>query len=457
MNLDWFLPAPPPDSAEAWCFQVVPTVEIRVHTTFMEYTDRLFQLMVQLSENDEYFQLAWDFDLSLAIGPALPKGLPPPMIFRYMYEGARRGARVRVLASGGGQNREKNDEHTLRARDFKIQAYNDNQLPSGTSHHQKAVYMKLRKANHVFVGGVDLEVQRHKWFDVQAEIIGQGAALGRRTFEERWNSVLRSSIIDPFPLRPVVVSTSEPANHHVQFLRTYPPFPNDKSGWTRTYAPLGDHTYYALISRALKRVKSKLYIEEQFLYPMQKAPAAPGSTSGERRRSDVPDIPDTLENLLVAAVSRGVHVVIVVPHKSSVDVNAGYRNKVIQALKNVKKGRVDILQVRAGMLFVHSKTWIFDDEFVVIGSANFWANSFVSVSHPAESEFGVGFVSSIDGSSLQFKGESFARALRIRLWERIKQTIDFNYIFPRRASASFQEEVAEFKSKIGDKETLESL
>ena len=116
------------------------------------------------------------------------------------------------------------------------------------------------------------------------------------------------------------------------------------------------------------------------------------------------------------------------------------------------KGAV-LLQVPNDKKFVHSKTWIFDDNsedpFVVIGSANFWQPSLTSVAAWGEGEFGVGFTSKAKGDSLGFPEVSFARALRINLWERLRQDRDASYTWPRDASATLDDEIKELRKPIG--------
>ena len=68
---------------------------------------------------------------------------------------------------------------------------------------------------------------------------------------------------------------------------------------------------------------------------------------------------------------------------------------------------------------------------------------------PAESEFGVAFTSTVDGTTLGFPKASFARALRITMWERLRRDLDPNYSFPRNVSTSFADETTELQSPIG--------
>lgn len=174
----------------------------------------------------------------------------------------------------------------------------------------------------------------------------------------------------------------------------------------------------------------------------------PAGGSSPRSRADVPDLPDTLEHLLQDAISRGVKLVVITNKRSVGPPDPAGRDTLVQMLK----GAV-LLQVPNDKKFVHSKTWIFDDNsddpFVIIGSANFWQPSLTSVAAWAEGEFGVGFTSKVKGDSLGFPKVSFARALRIKLWERLLQDRDPNYKWPRDASATLDDEIKELRKPIG--------
>jgi phosphatidylserine/phosphatidylglycerophosphate/cardiolipin synthase-like enzyme len=339
----------------------------------------------------------------------------------------------------------------------------DDQLHPDTSQHQKAAFIKLEKTTHLFVGGMDVTLGRRKdpgWFDVHAEIIGAGAHLGRKTLEERWESI--NPPLGGLSSTQKSIPQGTGDAHKVQFVRTYPPFPADTTNWKRTYAKDGEHTYYCLLSRAIAGATKSIYIEEQFFQTMGPAPnrANPAGGSSPRLRSDVPDVPDTLEHLLQDAISRGVKLVVVTNKRSVGPPNPSLRDTLVQMLKGGTNPAV-LLQVPNDKKFVHSKTWIFDDHtddaFVVIGSANFWQPSLTSVGLFAEGEFGVGFTSKVDGTSLGFPKVSFARALRINLWERLRQDRDSTYTWPRDASASLEDEITELRKPIGDSDPFEVI
>ena len=395
-----------------------------------------------------------------------------PQLSTFLKAARGRGARVRLLAIP------QNDgvAEVAKAKDVKVDAVIDDQLPAGASHHQKAVFIKLKASSHLFVGGIDVRLGRRQWFDVQAEIIGLGASLGRKTLEERWESVK-----PPLGGLGATGRSLPPGKgdaHQVQFVRTYPPFPKDTTNWKRKYAKDGDHTYYALLSRAIASAKKTIYLEEQFFQTMGPAPKRthPAGGSSPRQRSDVPDVPDTLERLLKDAIGRGVKLVVVAANKAGPlrPPDPAARDTLVKSLASSINPAVLLQTVTVpekmfedGILvdtyysnFVHSKTWIFDDfddGFVLIGSGNLWPRSFVSGQAPAESEFGVAFTSKVDGTSLGFPKVSFARALRISLWERLRQYRAPNYKFPRDASASFDDEVKELRKPIAGIDPFEVM
>jgi phosphatidylserine/phosphatidylglycerophosphate/cardiolipin synthase-like enzyme len=342
-----------------------------------------------------------------------------------------------------------------------VDARLDTQLHPDTDevhrNHQKAVFIKLAKSSHLFVGGMDVSTDRVGWIDVQAEVIGAGAILGSVTLEERWESV------DPFATRVPTTERATPAGddkpkHHVQFVRTYAPFPTDPKvlkTWRRTNAKRGDHTYYALLSRAIAAAKKSIYIEEQFFWPMIEAPKRTHDLGGSkpRLRSDVPDIPATLEKLLAEAIGRGVKLVVIGPNYDDMPNWKKTRSQMAQQLRS-KKNPPWLLTMPPDTVFVHSKVWIFDDEFVVIGSANVWDKSLVSTLRPAEGEFGVGFTSTADGTALGFPKATFARSLRVRMWERVIQSLHVGFSFPRKLDNTFADEAKELTKPIKGKPVL---
>lgn len=446
---DWFLPAGGPGSPDEWCFQTVTTADIKVYADYQSYFDRLAALMSQAKENCEIFLVGWAFTLDMLL--TLKFGMLS--LLSCLHGALGRKARIRLMLTRSHSYSDNAKEVADAIAEKITEAVVDEQLHPNAVFHQKAAFFKLGSTSHLFVGGMDVTLKRRTdpgWFDVQAEIIGAGAHLGRKTLEERWES-LKPPLGGLSSTQQSIPPGSGDA-HRVQFVRTYPPFPADTTNWKRTYAKNGDHTYYSLLSRAIGAATKSIYIEEQFFQTMGAAPTRTNPTGGSspRERSDVPDLPRSLDDLLQDAISRGVKLVVVSNTRGHA-ANPSLRDPLVQTLKGGTNPPV-LLQVPNGKKFVHSKVWIFDDHtddaFVIIGSANFWQPSFTSTGLFADAEFGVGFTSKVDGTALGFEKVSFARALRIMLWERLRQDQDPNYTWPRDKSATLDDEIKELRRPI---------
>jgi phosphatidylserine/phosphatidylglycerophosphate/cardiolipin synthase-like enzyme len=101
--------------------------------------------------------------------------------------------------------------------------------------------------------------------------------------------------------------------------------------------------------------------------------------------------------------------------------------------------------------YVHSKIWVFDDELIIIGSANYWARSFHAEFGQPMSEFGVAITSTKNGKDFGFPNVSYARGLRLKLWERFRKEIEPSFSFPNDAKAAnltFEQEFLELIKNI---------
>jgi phosphatidylserine/phosphatidylglycerophosphate/cardiolipin synthase-like enzyme len=119
------------------------------------------------------------------------------------------------------------------------------------------------------------------------------------------------------------------------------------------------------------------------------------------------------------ALSRIQHLTIVIPNQSIItDLSLWYRrSQIIQSLKQVGGDRVRVFwRVTPGKdgsatfgrhSYVHSKTWIFDDQLAIIGSANFNRRGW---SHDSE------VVAAIFDKVDSVLDPSFAQKLRRDLW-----------------------------------------
>jgi hypothetical protein len=91
---------------------------------------------------------------------------------------------------------------------------------------------------------------------------------------------------------------------------------------------------------------------------------------------------------------------------------AAARERFLEAISAGGPGKVHVYNPLFGIdgcgTYVHAKTWIFDDRFAIIGSANCNRRS---LTHDSESSAGI-----YDGSNNNVLTYTFAHRLRIKLW-----------------------------------------
>jgi phosphatidylserine/phosphatidylglycerophosphate/cardiolipin synthase-like enzyme len=350
-----------------------------VHLTYESYFGALATLFKEVDRGDEIFMVGWNFDLSAAL-------VPGESALSILQGAAKKGARIRILTNGD-----------RRVQDPGAEVLADHQVLD--NHHQKAVYVRAKGEQYLFVGGMDIDMgfspnpRGGYWFDAQAELRGAAALLGKQTLEERWASV--KGIKWGFPFFEfgqieAAEKASNPQNAFCQFVRTYPEQtpPRDSNGRLRSYA--SDMSYGRLLMNFLTRGKRSIYIEDQFFLKTT-----------------------LLDPYLRIAVLRGMSLVVVTARKNHID-NMDHGPVVKYISAGIPKNRLHFFQMKESPPpkphFVHAKTWIVDDEAVLVGSSNYWNNSF----NGRDTEFGVALVSSAKTNNL-----SFGHDLRVRMWNRL--------------------------------------
>jgi phosphatidylserine/phosphatidylglycerophosphate/cardiolipin synthase-like enzyme len=273
----------------------------------------------------------------------------------------------------------------------------DNRTLNYGSHHQKILVVKGTEGLIAFCGGIDINSDRVSWgsgsngfplHDVHCRIQGPAAHDLLRIFLERWqdhpgHSDLdrkKGSLLGLVEAAPLLTGTL-----FVQIGRTYG---NGKRhaglGGGYTFAPNGEQTAKRMILRGISEARRFIYMEEQYLVDMEASQA------------------------LQAALMNIQHLTILIPDCSlmSVPQTCFRRQQFIAPLKRVggDKVRVFILSPSGAFhTYVHSKIYIVDDQFAIIGSANCNRRGWT---HDSEAVAGI-----LDTAS----GE-FARQLRIALW-----------------------------------------
>lgn len=232
--------------------------------------------------------------------------------------------------------------------------------------------------------------------DVHCRVRGPAAFELVKLFAEKWNDhpvgkKLNASkgelIVPPVP--------HQGGDHVVQVTRTY------KAG-VYGFCPEGDRSAARMVGHAIRNARKFIYTECQYFTG---APA--------------------MVEALLAALPNIEHLTILVTHWTLSDipfVNA-HRRKLLRALtanpENARKVRVFTLQPEGNTLqfqegherhtYVHSKVWIIDDEFAVIGSMNSNQRSWM---HDSEVAAGIYDVSTDD-----WNHPRLPHALRIELWQ----------------------------------------
>jgi len=277
----------------------------------------------------------------------------------------------------------------------------DMRVRTGGSHHQKFVVLRhpgRPELDVAFVGGIDLCHSRRDdaehagdpqpqpiaavygptpaWHDAMVMLRGPVVGDVETVFRERWE--------DPQPLSrnpthrladrlrgvgpvggqdqqdrrgspmPAQLADPEPVGgHDVQLLRTYP-----KRLGGYPFAPDGERSVAHGYTKALRRARCLVYVEDQYLWSTEVA-----STFAEALRAH-----------------PGLHVVAVLPHhpdqdgRFSLPPNLVGRDRALSTIRAAGGDRVAVYGVEnhsGTPVYVHAKVCIVDDVWATIGSDNF--------------------------------------------------------------------------------------
>jgi phosphatidylserine/phosphatidylglycerophosphate/cardiolipin synthase-like enzyme len=322
------------------------------------------------------------------------------------------------------------------------------------SHHQKMVVCLSSDGLVGYCGGMDIAEDRQwrdggprppktgepaAWHDVQLRLRGPAAYQLWRTFNARWidhplsridlGIVNQRSVETP----PLADNTPRGRGHlQVQVVRTfgngsrhdgldigiYPGLkpmslfelaqfqehdPLYRSYRVYGFAPDGEMSIYNLLCKAIRNTARTIYLEDQYLIESERIGT---------RRGNVPSIAEVLASTIARSSFEKMIVLTPIAGTLQPELYQVWRRRVRfwQQLGAGAKDKVVIYAYNgdpAGPYLVHSKTWIFDDRFAVVGSANCNRRGY---SHDSEIAAGVGDENPA-GNRL-----SFAHELRIRLW-----------------------------------------
>lgn len=290
------------------------------------------------------------------------------------------------------------------------------------THHQKMVLIAADGDLIAYLGGVDIEAGRTNWTDCHCRVAGAAAFEVYLSFFERWMNVAGNSANtvegqrDPGPIIRVPkppFGPPSPTTVAAQVWRTYAkPTPRpmgfgarDNPGYT--FAPDGEHTIYDGISNAIQKTKRFIYLQDQYLV------AATPTRLG-------PDIASQLANKLREQYFRTLLIFVARTEALNGEIYQAWQRRAdfISRLQSTAAEKVVVCQYRIAPgtvvdynlpSYVHAKTWVFDDRFALVGSANCNRRGYAS-----DGEIGVAIYDSVpNGDRL-----AAAHELRIQQWLR---------------------------------------
>jgi len=393
---DWFLTAAERDNPAtrlpAWVAGNL--AEPLVHGA--AYFDRLVTAVEQLRSGDYLFFTDWRGD------PDERMRDDGPTVGELFADAARRGVCVRGLlwrSHWDGLSFSKAENASL---DEAIEAAGgvvvlDERVRRMGSHHQKFVVLRhvgRPDRDVAFAGGIDLchsrrddaghrgdpqpqsmssaYGERPPWHDVQLQLRGPVVGVLDTVFRERWDDptspdsenpvawvhdkllALRGkSHMDPTPLPDQPPPPAACGPHLVQTLRTYPAVLP-----AYEFAPDGERSVARGYSKAIRRARRLVYLEDQYLWSKEVA---------ELFATALQDNPE-------------LHLVVVVPRVPDQEGAVSERPQYVgrhQALETCRKAgpeRVHVFDLEnpAGTpVYVHAKVCVVDDVWASVGSDNF--------------------------------------------------------------------------------------
>ncbi|MEA5552824.1 phospholipase D-like domain-containing protein [Anabaena cylindrica UHCC 0172] len=333
---------------------------------------------------------------------------PNSAIAKLFADAASRGVQIRVML--WDQFGTQNTAEVKRINKLRTGgAILDNETLNYGSHHQKVLIIKGSEGLISFCGGVDINPDRlhitpssgssspssggqgAPLHDVHCQIIGPAAHDLLATFIQRWMAHPEHKDIDKnkgglLGLREPVPSAK--GTHFVRIARTFNQIGSRKCQKARSIR--------TVMTGLIRAARKFIYIEDQYLVSMKAA--------AELRN----------------ALPRIQHLTIVIPHSSISDLPQVWarRKAFIDLLKSSPHGhKVRVFYLVnpasgtfAAFTYVHAKTWIFDDEVAVIGSANCNRRGWSYDSEVIAAIY--------DGSPAANGHIPFAQKLRMALWSR---------------------------------------
>lgn len=365
------------------------------------YMNRVHTAITGASSGDYLLIAGWrmDGDQQLLLGTAASR------VDTIVDAAHRAGVHVRIMLSDHVANDNKTAWRWFNGAG--IPCIRDARHPTYGSAHQKFVVVGASTGMEVFLGGIDLALDRWDvpahdsnparqvddypggWHDVGCSVSGPVCRDLDETFRERWNDRRRPRLLEAAPprfTRPVA-PTPNAGPHHVQVLRTY------ACDVGYPFALRGEFSSRRAWLKAIGLANDYIYIEDQY-YVSYEFNAA-------------------LIARLAAVPSLRVIVVLPQAVRPARAFNF-HQHQLLTTLAAAAPGRVGVYHLTnrtpahgGTQIYVHSKKMIVDDVWVGIGSMNLNRRS---MTHDAELAVAVVDATVEDGVCV------FARDLRRTLW-----------------------------------------
>jgi phosphatidylserine/phosphatidylglycerophosphate/cardiolipin synthase-like enzyme len=369
------------------------------------------------------YMLNWFADLDVELRPTLPPkaGAPTTKLLDVLTHAVSLGVQVRAMFWPlSGTTTVLSAKRIDRLANSKIHDANGaavrdaNHLELG-SHHQKILIVQGAEGLITFCGGIDFNRDRinatkqagSPMHDVHCQITGPAAHDLLLIFLQRWVDHPDTAKIDMrkgFLRGPKTPVPTDVGDQYVQIGRTYGNGSNHRgirnANGDRFYsfAPKGERTAEKMIFHAIEMAERFIYVEDQYLVSKE---------ASDKLLAQLPKIQKLI--ILIPHASINDHPQIWKLCKRFID-NLKGDPKVVVCYKKPFGEAPDPKSVARTSIhtYVHSKTWIVDDKFAIIGSANCGRRSYT---HDSEVVAGI-----FDESRDQPCTLHFAHKLRIRLW-----------------------------------------
>jgi phosphatidylserine/phosphatidylglycerophosphate/cardiolipin synthase-like enzyme len=393
--------------------------------SYMKVWHDSIQAMIS-RKSGELYHSAWLIQDTRTLGETNPQS----NALIILSNAERENVKVYLLASmhTGSIQPEGNRTYLNWLRENGVQnAYLDNRFPLNGSNHLKNTCFKDANDLKAILGSID--ISRPRWdtnshaptnpdrpgmpsHDLGIMIRGPAVADIERSFRDRWNDSSRLLGTRPQMLPDSIIGTpvSNPVtsgSHSIQLLHTYGIARPLKGYQHYSWGPNGEFTIWASYLNAIKKAQTYIYIEDQYFFPFGYPPCFEREATLAQKTDLVYQLGKSIE--------KGVKVAVLVPEnpedalrkfqKYQRDLGVSYLTRIAASLPAPHSGDFTIayLHNNTSQIYVHSKLMIIDDEFVLVGSANFERRS---MTHDGEMHVGI----------LDAEG-AFARNLRKELWQ----------------------------------------